>query len=110
MNPTDSIVCKFSHADCKSDCDQPTANSFDLAPPNPSKPTGDQPYKTLSPPTHAIDTWSIAGKLEAYASTLAYSLPKVKSTTQHPRTCGPSPRQWPMICSSSQPASINASA
>src|SRR5262245_28038613 len=74
MNPTDSIVCKFSHADCKSDCDQPTANSFDLAPPNPSKPTGDQPYKTLSPPTHAIDTWSIAGKLEGVSPTCARTL------------------------------------
>ena len=39
-----------------------------------------------------------------------YCLPSTKSTTQHPRTCGPGPRQWPKISSLSHPASCRASA
>ena len=34
-----------------------------------------------------------------------HSLPRIRSTTQHPRTCGPSPRQCSRITSSSHPAS-----
>src|SRR5262249_55674005 len=40
----------------------------------------------------------------------AHPLPKTRSTTQQPRTCGPGPRQWLRMSSLSQPASCSASA
>ena len=39
------------------------------------------------------------------SSVMAYSFPKIRSTTQHPRTCGPSLRQCFSTSSLSQPAS-----
>lgn len=39
-----------------------------------------------------------------------YSFPSSKSTIQHPRTCGPSLRQWLRMSALSHPASSNASA
>src|SRR5206468_3299028 len=39
-----------------------------------------------------------------------YSLPRTRSTTQHPRTCGPGPRQWPSTSSLVHPASCSTSA
>src|SRR5205823_1898984 len=38
-----------------------------------------------------------------------HSLPSTKSTTQQPRTCGPSPRQWSRMSAFSHPASCSAS-
>ena len=39
-----------------------------------------------------------------------HSFPSRRSTTQHPRTCGPAPRQWSRMSASVQPASSRASA
>src|SRR5262245_6324160 len=39
------------------------------------------------------------------AGDFSHAFPNTKSTTQQPRTCGPSPRQWFSISSLSQPAS-----
>ena len=40
----------------------------------------------------------------------AHAFPSTRSTTQHPRTCGPGPRQWSRTSSLSHPASWSASA
>ncbi len=39
-----------------------------------------------------------------------HAFPNTRSTTQHPRTCGPSPRQWFSTSGLSHPASWSASA
>jgi hypothetical protein len=39
------------------------------------------------------------------ASVMGHAFPSTKSITQHPRTCGPSPRQWERMSSLSHPAS-----
>src|SRR5262245_36549004 len=39
-----------------------------------------------------------------------HALPRTRSTTQQPRTCGPSPRQWLRMSELSHPASSSASA
>ena len=40
----------------------------------------------------------------------SYAFPSSRSTTQHPRACGPSPRQWASTSALSHPASSRASA
>ena len=45
-----------------------------------------------------------------HAASPAHALPNTKSTTQHPRTWTPGPRQWFNISSLSHPWSIKASA
>ncbi len=47
--------------------------------------------------------------LQGYA-TPPLSFPRMRSTTQQPRTCSPPPRQWARISALSQPASSRASA
>lgn len=46
----------------------------------------------------------------AGAPSLRYSLPKIRSTTQQPRTCGPALRQWLKMSALLQPDSSRASA
>ncbi len=57
------------------------------------------PTRTLSRPTTA--------RLRVLSR---HSLSNTRSTTQHPRTCGPPRRQWSRMSSSLQPASWSASA
>ena len=50
------------------------------------------------------------GRNSSTLTASSYSFPSTRSTTQHPRTCDPGPRQWSSTSAFSHPASCRASA
>ena len=52
----------------------------------------------------------LALRLRLHLSVGAYDFPSTRSTTQHPRACGPWSRQWVSTSALSHPASWSASA
>ncbi len=55
------------------------------------------------------DEWFFVSLCEELVASLTlparHSLPSTRSTAQHPRTCGPGPRQWSRMSALSHPAS-----